>query len=365
MIQEYTQTTFDDFRKNLRNTIKLYHCTTKEGAEGIIKNGTSIEYTGKNSNFYGQGFYTTYDLNSTLDNQKGNTYGKYLIEFALIDGFKNFIIFDKAMNDRYNGGKPVEEQIKELCPPEIVTKLKNRGYFRFVDQTYGKTWRSAPMARAFFVALRGNPLNKDNMAPWQQSSLWGGLSDESELAKTKVRGYVFWGGSDGKVCVVRDFSSLIPIKIWDPTKGKDPRNVRDSGWIGVLEQSTYNNITSNGTSGIEIRGMYPETPLNEKVICGYMLVKGKPAGKYNYVNMSTKKELLPVPANYATAFDPASETAKFTIGDSDYEYSAKNNVFIEDGCFVYSPEEFAAELKENGLLQESFNKMITLMKKIM
>lgn len=365
MVKEYTQSSYDDFSKNLRGTIKLYHCTTKEGVEGIIKNGTSIEYTGKNSNFYGQGFYTTFDLASTLDNQKGSIYGKYIIEFGLLDGFKNFLIFDKAMNDKFNEGKSIKKQITELCPTEIVEKLKKNNFFRLVDETYGKTWHSAPMARAFFVTLRGRQLTRDKMTPWQQEYSRGDLSDESEIAKTKVRGYVFWGSNDGKVCVVRDFSSLIPIRFWDPTKGKTPKNPKDIGWTSILNQTTYDNITSNGTSGIEIRGTYPETPLNEKVICGYMLVKGKPAGKYNYVNMDTKKELLPVPADYATAFDPSSSTAKFTIGDSDYEYSAKNNVFIEDGCFVYTPEEFAAELKENGLIKESYDKMITLLKKLL
>jgi len=364
MIQEYTQTSFNDFNKDLRNTVKLYHCTTKEGVEGIIKNGTSIEYTGKNSNFYGQGFYTTYSLGSTLQNQKGSIYGKYLIEFALLDGFKNFLIFDKEMNDKYNGGKPIFDQIRDLCPPEIVEKLKRQRYFDFVNQEYGKSWHSAPMARAFFVDLRGYELSRSQMAPWQVAMNCH-LYDESEIAKTKIRGYVFWGGNDGKVAVVRDFTSLIPIKFWDPTKGKNPGDFKDKGWTRVLNQDTYNNITSNSTSGIEIRGTYPETPLNEKVICGYMLVKGKPVGKYNYVNMGTKKELLPVPADYATAFDPSSSTAKFTIGDSDYEYSAKNNVFIEDGCFVYTPEEFAAELKENGLIKESYDKMITLLKKLL
>ena len=56
--------------------------------------------------------------------------------------------------------------------------------------------------------------------------------------------------------------------------------------------------------------------------------------------------------------------AKFIINGEEYEYSAKNNVFIEDGCFTYNRDEFIEELKENGLLNENVKKIHSLINRI-
>ena len=94
------------------------------------------------------------------------------------------------------------------------------------------------------------------------------------------------------------------------------------------------------------------------------MVKGKPAGKYNYVNAETMEELLPVPADNATDFDPDTGKAKFIIGGDEYEYSMVNDLFIEDGCFTYDKDEFAEEMRDKGLMNESIKKTLSLINRI-
>jgi hypothetical protein len=79
MIDELIKQDFDSFKDNIRDLPVLYQCTSKESVEGIKKYGASREFTGKNSNFYGQGAYTTFTLESSIDNSKGSIYGKYII----------------------------------------------------------------------------------------------------------------------------------------------------------------------------------------------------------------------------------------------------------------------------------------------
>jgi hypothetical protein len=76
------------------------------------------------------------------------------------------------------------------------------------------------------------------------------------------------------------------------------------------------------------------------------------------------EELLPVPADYAVDFDPHTGKAKFIINNDEYEYSSKNNTFFEDGIIPYTRDEFEEELRNNGFLNESVKKTLSLIKRI-
>ena len=97
MIDELITQDFDSFKSDIGNLPILYQCTSKESVEGIMKSGASREFTGKNSNFYGQGAYTTFTLESSIDNSKGSIYGKYIMKYALYGGFKNYLFFDCSL----------------------------------------------------------------------------------------------------------------------------------------------------------------------------------------------------------------------------------------------------------------------------
>ena len=365
MIDELIKQDFDSFKSGIGDLPILYQCTSIEGIEGIRKYGASREYTGKNSNFYGQGAYTTFTLESTLDNAKGSIYGKYLVKFALAGGFKDFLFFDEEMNEKYNNGEPLEHQIERLCPPDIVNKLKTSGFFNVASEYRGKHHivnkkLSAQGAKYFFEMLKGERLLDSELTPWQRSFGSRSMYNEKDLSRTKVKGYIFVGTNDGEVCVVRDYHSLVPIAYFDLNAGGDPYN--DNEWIDILNQDTFDNISGSIDIGTHIRGEYPETPLNTKTICGYVLVKKN--GKYNYVNAETMEELIPVFVDFATDFDPSTKIAKFVIDGQEYEYSAAGNFFIEDGVFTYSRDEFEEELRDNGILNEHVKKIKLLIERM-
>lgn len=358
MIEELIAQDFETFKSGMNNLPILYHCTTKEGAEGIVTKGCTREFTGKNSNFYGQGFYTTFTLDSTLDNSQGYVYGKYIIKFVLNNGFKDFLFFDEEMNEKYNNGEDIRHQINRLCPPEVVNKLENGGFFNTLEIDYGQHKLlnkplTAGYAKTFFEILKGERLSNDKLTPWQIENNCR-LFDEKLISQTKVRGYIFVGNNDGEVCVVRDFNDLIPIELYDPTTGE---------WTNILQKDLFDDISDNMDVGVNIRGEYPETSFNAKTICGYILVKGKPSGKYNYVKTDTLEELLPVPADYATDFDPETKMCKFIINGEQYIYSIENDMFYEDG-FAYDRDEFKEEMLGNNSLNENVNKIISLIERI-
>ena len=56
---------------------------------------------------------------------KQNAKGEVLLT-ALNNGFKDFLIFDEEMNNKYNNGEPIRHQIERLCPPDIVNKLNEK-----------------------------------------------------------------------------------------------------------------------------------------------------------------------------------------------------------------------------------------------
>ena len=260
MIDELINQDYDEFKNDIDNLIPLYHCTDEAGLNGIKAYGASREFTGKNSNYYGQGFYTTFELGSSMDNQ-GGYYGRYIIKFGLAGGFKDFLFFDEEMNQKYNNGEPMEHQIERLCPPDVVQKLVQGGFF---DKNsgfgfdYGKhhiTGKplTASGAKKFFEILKGNRLSDNHLTPWQRERGCR-LYDELDISKTKVRGYIFVGSNDGEVCVVRDFHSLIPLKYFDPNTGTDPQDPNDSGWHDLFNQDTFQTIAGSMDVGVNIQG---------------------------------------------------------------------------------------------------------------
>ena len=365
MIDELIKQDFNSFKSNINDLPILYQCTSKEGIEGIKRSGASREFTGKNSNYYGQGAYTTFTLESTIDNAKGSVYGKYIVKYVLSDGFKDFLFFDEEMNQKYNNGEPIEHQIERLCPPDIIQKLNDRDYFNLIKDDRGNHYLfnkklSAHLAKLFFEILKGERLSDDELTPWQRQFGSRAIYNEKDISKTNVKGYVFVGTNDGEVCVVRDFNSLVPIAYFDLNAGGDPRN--ENEWIDILNQDTFNSISSSIDIGTYIRGKYPETPFNTKTICGFVLVKKN--GKYNYINVETMEELLPIPADNAIEFNPDTGKAKFIINGNEYEYCKNNDIFIEDGCFTYNRDEFIEELRANASMNEGVNTILSLINRI-
>lgn len=354
MIDEYIDNDFETIKQSVENGegTYLYHCTDERCLKGLLTNGPDRDWTGKNSNTYGSGFYTTFKLTSSEQNSQGHTYGGYIVKFLLIGGFNGFLIFDPEMAREVYGEWNIQKQIEMLCPPEVIEKLRmteNRYNgisvwdYMGIDENELATCRktggpqTGPLAKAFFDALKGEMLKPNEMTEYQRK-VYAHQFKETLLRQTKVKGYIFQGNNDGYVCFVRDFKSILPVGYRD----------LNGNWHNALKEESFNNIANSSDAGFSFGGKYPETNPNEKAICGFLVVKKD--GKYNYVNIKTGEELLPVWADSAYAFIESEGEAHFVIGGQ--EFTTNGKFFSDEDGFSYDKNEFIDELNNNGLINE-------------
>jgi hypothetical protein len=156
------------------------------------------------------------------------------------------------------------------------------------------------------------------------------IYDELIMAKTKIRGFVFNGGADGNVVMVRDFSGLMPID-YSVDGGRT--------WIGQFSEDNFNRINQRVDPFYQYRGEYETTALRTKSICGFSMVSGKQG--YNYKDIWFHRPLLPIDVDHATPFNPISKTAQFTLCDVTFE------IKVDDDLNVWLSYE------DEGMMQES------------
>ena len=357
MITEYIDTDFQTFKKETEEGVGtyLYHCTDDVSLKGILANGPDRDFTGKNSNTYGSGFYTTFKLESSEKNSQGHIYGHNIVKFRLVGGFEGFLIFDPDMAREVYGEWNVQKQIEELCPPEVVEVVKQSPVWQMAEtpeDQLEKCWktggpRTGPMAHAFFSALRGEMMRPEELTEFQRRR-GAHQFKETLLRQTKIKGYIFQGENDGYVCFVRDFKSIVPVAY----------RTQDGNWHDALTEKNFNKIASSSDAAYSFGGKYPETNPNEKAIDGFIVVKKD--GKYNYVNIANWEELLPVWADTAYAFDANEHEGRFVIGGN--EFTTNGKFFSDDDGFSYDKNEFIDELHDRGLMEESkVNKKPTLL----
>ena len=64
-----------------RNIPYVYHCARHRDIESIFSNGFRRYFFASNAgNYYGPGIYTTIDLESSIRNSKGGSYGSVIIK---------------------------------------------------------------------------------------------------------------------------------------------------------------------------------------------------------------------------------------------------------------------------------------------
>ena len=126
-------------------------------------------------------------------------------------------------------------------------------------------------------------------------------------------------------------------------------NANNSSIIMYNAKDSFNNIANSSDAAFTFGGKYPETNPNEKAICGFVVVKKD--GKYNYVNIKTGEELLPVWADSAYAFVNDEGEAHFTIGND--EFTTNGKFFSDEDGFSYDRDEFVSELNDRGLINEN------------
>lgn len=307
-----------------RGVTYLYHATSNAGKTGITTNGASRIMTGSNSNFYGPGVYTNWDLGDAIGGTR--IYGGYIVKFVLKDGFKDFLIFDKDFNQRHGTGESIKDQLKRIAPEILDYMQKNfdRRTYNYVIHWSGDSmrapggvrgndrgFRSAGQVRAFLGTPVSYRQKGDCYVP------------ESMLKASNIRGYIFRGSGDGRVVVVRNFTDVMPVA-WTTAQdaeayfnGDRKRNI----WRQI-NQKSFEKLNQKHDAYEEFSSKYPNIDKRESNSAGFVRVpKG---GKYNFIDPDTHKEIFPFDFDNATNFSPTSREATVEIlGD---EYTLYSNM---------------------------------------
>ena len=166
----------------------LYRVAFQDQVPNIFKYGYNRAFTGtKGGNMYGPGVYCTFRLEDSIYNCKTKPeYGNCIIKMKLIDGFKNFIIFDERLARKvYGNSWRISDQLQNVAKlsREEAKNLERQLSYQS-DLYHGRT---AP------AALR----------------LWHSY-DSSIFKNHGVRGLIYKGNRDGHCALPYDFSSVIP-----------------------------------------------------------------------------------------------------------------------------------------------------------
>lgn len=326
-----------------RGVTYLYHATSSAGKTGITTNGASRVMTGSNSNFYGPGVYTNWDLGDAIGGIR--IYGGYIVKFVLKDGFKDFLIFDKDFNQRHGTGESIKDQLKRIAPEILDYMQKNfdRRTYNYVIHWSGDSmrapggvrgndrgFRSAGQVRAFLGTPVSYRQKGDCYVP------------ESMLKASNIRGYIFRGSGDGRVVVVRNFTDVMPVA-WTTAQdaeayfnGDRKRNI----WRQI-NQKSFEKLNQKHDAYEEYSSKYPNIDKRESNSAGFVRVpKG---GKYNFIDPDTHKEIFPFDFDNATNFSPTSREATVEIlGD---EYTLYSNL---DKVITVEKDEIDAQTMSLG-----------------
>lgn len=321
-----------------RGVTYLYHATSSAGKTGITTNGASRVMTGSNSNFYGPGVYTNWDLGDAIGGTR--IYGGYIVKFVLKDGFKDFLIFDKDFNQRHGTGESIKDQLKRIAPEILDYMQKNfdRRTYNYVIHWSGDSmrapggvrgndrgFRSAGQVRAFLGTPVSYRQKGDCYVP------------ESMLKASNIRGYIFRGSGDGRVVVVRNFTDVMPVA-WTTAQdaeayfnGDRKRNI----WRQI-NQKSFEKLNQKHDAYEEYSSKYPNIDKRESNSAGFVRVpKG---GKYNFIDPDTHKEIFPFDFDNATNFSPTSREATVEIlGDEYTLYSNLDKVITVEKDEIDAP----------------------------
>lgn len=110
----------------------VYHRTTKYAWESIVKTGFNFG----NGDFYGYGVYTTYELESQLDERMRKLYGEVIIE-CQVSTIKDFLILDEDIRKKiYGYNISIEKHIRNVIGSKANKLLKDYDFVRIINNNY-------------------------------------------------------------------------------------------------------------------------------------------------------------------------------------------------------------------------------------
>jgi len=317
---------------NNKNYVVLYKVI--DGAnliEPIIHKNGLREYEGFDLDaelYNGYGAYTTYDLNVAIDTCK-QVKSPIIVAYALKNQFNNFVVFDNNIRNLYK-----ELSWMALSPKEMIEKLVEPEQLKIIGnyirncQDLPQEYRSKGMDYFSTMPPKGGKQAKLlcdalNVANRKKGA---GIFIESDILKTRIRGYVFDGYKNKKAVVVRDFGSIIPVQ-YSLDCGKT--------WLDnevLKSEDTYKGLIVNSVFPLYEYGhlydnydVFEHCPSN-----GFSKVSGQ--NGCNFMGVRSHRHLFPVDIEGCNGFG-------FMISSNRIEFNLKNYRFIlvkEDGYSLFA-----------------------------
>ena len=271
----------------------IYHCTQSSSVDSIFKYGEDREFLSTYA--YGKGVYTAYDVEDGR-NQLG-AYGNAMIQFKLIGGYKNFLIFPNS----------------QKC-------------INIAKKYYGEKYDIYHQLRTF--------LSHED-AQYLYSRCGTNIEAYSHFAsKYHIRGSVYqWGRT---VAVLPyDFTSVVPYAV-SLDGGKTFKK--------KINQETFERFQTS--VDVEYRFGHKYTRIEKAIpgpnengeMTGYSKVK-KRNGKYNIIDIQTGKEQIP-DVDSCTTMNPNN-------GEFQVEYEGKFYNACLDGFYDSNGEGHSWDELEN------------------
>ncbi|MBR6516368.1 MAG: hypothetical protein IKT40_05885 [Bacilli bacterium] len=276
-INEYLEQSYDDLRGGKHNLPIVYQLAKRDRVEKIFKNGFSREYAATaGGNYYCTGLYTTFDLQSTLNNSqdKADLYGDVIIKMAIKSYDRFFICNKKIAREVYGDKYRMEDQLEILFEkyPQILQNIRNHPNYSTIIQTSSS--RTAQNVAALLEVLGGMQCRADD-----------------NLNRFDIRGFVFYGANDGYVAIIRDFKAIVPLAY-----SLDKARTTDKSWRNDLfTEKTYSNTAGDYDPIIFLGNdiSYYKNPKSFRMINGYMKVQRAIDGHYNFLDKD-KNLLSPI-----------------------------------------------------------------------
>ena len=244
--------------------------------KSLFRRGFSREYTGSNGgNMYGTGVYNVYNLKSS--NEKATGYGHYIIQSYVIDGYRDFLIFNKDIAKKYYGENWwIGNQIKMLMPEKLANKvLSIMGNDLFMNDFHSLDKKTSSVAYRIFTII-----------------------GEQGMKQTKIRGIIYDGGHDGSCAFVRDFSDVCPYAY-----SSDNGRTWKTGITKALMQHVLGNIDTEFElkNRVDNSGNKKYDDVAKKSINGFAIVYKN--NKVNYYSVETRSLISDVWFDEGMNFD--------------------------------------------------------------
>lgn len=307
LLKEDINVSYSDLKNNKHNLPIVYQCAFRDRVASIFRSGYSREYAGSaGGNFYCTGVYSTFNLQSTIENvkTKSDLYGNTIIKMG-IKSYERFFILNRYLAKKVYGDNFTPEKQLEILFANHQDKLnqikQSRAYQSIINinTTYTSVNVQALLDELGGMCCRCDPY----------------------LDLYDIRGFIFHGRNDGYVAIIRDFKAIVPLA-YSIDEAKTWKN-------DLFTKETYDK-TANDYDPIIFLGYDAKDYINPKtyrMINEYMRVQRKNDRKYNLLD-TKKKFISPV---WFDKLSPMGDSGK-ALAELD------NEVFYIDKYGLYENE---------------------------